>query len=493
MTTELSKEQSYAFRKFCKRENLFISGPGGCGKTHLIHHMTLHMDNIGLKYQVCALTGCAAILLGKNARTLHSWAGMGLAAGEKEVVIRKIIGNKKTVNEIKKVRVLIVDEVSMMSKKLFDILDRALKIIKKSERAFGGIQVIFTGDFFQLPPVGNMTDEETTMFAFESTEWIKTFPVENHVLLKTIFRQTDDTYKNILNQIRRGELDEDSISTLMKCVKKPVGDIIPTKLFALRTKTDFVNTRMYDKIEGDEQIYCIEKNTDLKTYVETGKIIEPKYISLCSSLTEKEKEGLIEKLMEGQPHELRLKKGVRVMCLHNIAIEHGICNGSQGVVIDFVESSNRSGKMPLVLFSNGIRMIIEPVCKQTEQYPCIGISQLPLCLAWALTIHKIQGATLSMAEMDLGESIFEYGQTYVALSRIQSLEGLYLSSFKPSKIKANPKVKDFYNGIMEIPEPEPESTDLVRTIENESPFQRFAYSSELEEESYTSNIKIIRL
>jgi ATP-dependent DNA helicase PIF1 len=491
-TTELSLEQAYAFRKFCRRENLFISGPGGCGKTHLIHHMTRYMDMNGIKYQVCALTGCAAILLGKNARTLHSWAGMGLAAGPKDAVFRKMVANKKTVGEIKKVRVLIVDEVSMMSKKLMDLLDRALKHIKKVERPFGGIQVVFTGDFFQLPPVGSMNEEESCMFAFESAVWSQTFTLENHILLKRIFRQTDDEYKGILNQIRCGELDEASISTLMKCVKRPIGDITPTKLFALRSKTDFVNTRMYDKIEGGEEIYTIETKTDLKTYVETGKIIEPKYISLCLTLSEKEKEDLVQKMTEGQPAELRLKRGARVMCLQNIAIDQGVCNGSQGVVVDFVDSANRSAKMPLVLFSNGIRMVIEPVCKQVEEYPCIGVSQVPLCLAWALTIHKIQGATLSMAEMDLGDSIFEYGQTYVALSRIQSLDGLYLSAFKPSKIKANPTVKAFYNTIPEVP------------VE-ENPFRAFAYSApELEEETYekgsdgsaaaaAADIKVIRL
>ena len=186
MSTQLSTEQKYAFDKMCRRENLFISGPGGCGKTHLIHGMTRYMDMNGVKYQVCAMTGCAAVLLGKHARTLHSWAGLGLAAGSKEFIIHRMTANKKSVNDIKKVRVLIVDEVSMMSKKIFEILDRALKHIKKSDRPFGGIQVIFTGDFFQLPPVGNAGDEETAMFAFESGLWLQTFPLENHILLKKI-------------------------------------------------------------------------------------------------------------------------------------------------------------------------------------------------------------------------------------------------------------------------------------------------------------------
>lgn len=445
-----SKEQEYALKKFGYGENLFISGPGGSGKTHLIRTIMRDMDARSIKYQVCAMTGCAAVLLGNGARTLHSWSGMGLASGQKEAIIRKMVHHKKAAAEMKKTRVLIVDEISMMSKKIFEILDSALRLVKRVEKPFGGIQVIFTGDFFQLPPVGNSSDPETGNFAFESERWSLTFKIENHILLKHIFRQQDGEYKNILNQIRWGDLDESSIKTLMKCVKKPVvGDVIPTKLFAVRAKADFVNTRMYDKVESEEIIWSIQRKTDLKTDLNTGKAIDPFDIAMCLGLSAKEKDAICDSLMEGNQRvsELRLKKGARVMCLHNIAVDQGICNGSQGIIVDFMQSSDT--KVPVVLFSNGIRTVIEPVWIQSEEYPCIGIAQIPLCLAWALTIHKIQGATLAMGEMDLGDSVFEYGQTYVALSRIQSIEGLYLSAFQPRKIKANPLVKEFYRGIPE--------------------------------------------
>jgi ATP-dependent DNA helicase PIF1 len=126
-------------------------------------------------------------------------------------------------------------------------------------------------------------------------------------------------------------------------------------------------------------------------------------------------------------------------------MDNGICNGSQGIVIDIIE--NGPTPNPIVKFSNGIIKRISPHYWQSEDYPTLAVGQYPLCLAWALTIHKIQGATLSMAEIDIGRSIFEYGQTYVALSRIQSLEGLYLSAFNPNKIRANPIVKEFYANI----------------------------------------------
>jgi len=133
------------------------------------------------------------------------------------------------------------------------------------------------------------------------------------------------------------------------------------------------------------------------------------------------------------------------MCTYNIDVENGICNGSQGIITDIIDKAGK--KIPVVKFYNGRVINMEFQYWQSDDYPCIAIGQIPLCLAWALTIHKIQGTTMAMAEMDIGMSIFEYGQIYVALSRIQSLSGLYLLSFNPNKIKANQRVVDFYNRI----------------------------------------------
>jgi ATP-dependent DNA helicase PIF1 len=126
-------------------------------------------------------------------------------------------------------------------------------------------------------------------------------------------------------------------------------------------------------------------------------------------------------------------------------MEQSICNGSQGIIIDIID--NGKMKAPVVRFANGIIKTIVPHFWQSDEYPTIAISQYPLCLAWALTIHKIQGATLEMAEIDIGQGIFEFGQTYVALSRIQSLGGLYVSAFQPQKIRSHPKVVEFYKNL----------------------------------------------
>lgn len=462
----LSREQHYALDRFIKGENLFITGPGGTGKTFLIKELVRGLAVRGIVYQVCAMTGCAAVLLGCGAKTLHSWTGMGLGEGHKDDVVRKIQHNKRTIGGLKKVRVLIVDEVSMLSKKLFEVLNAALKAIHKSAAPFGGVQVIFTGDFFQLPPVGK--DEESAKFCFESGEWASIFPFKNCIELTQIFRQDDEVYRRVLNQVRRGELDPEGVSILRGCLgREVVGETIPTKLFATRSKTDWVNGRMYDKLEGEEREFILQVKYDLTTMVESGKVLGLNEIEKCRGLSSKERLIEAEILVNhiNRIEVLRLKKGSRVMCLHNICLEDGICNGSQGIVLDFVGKSG----VPLVKFSNGRLMAIEPVWYQSEEYPCIGVGQIPLCLAWALTIHKIQGATLTMAEMDLGNSVFEFGQTYVALSRIRNLEGLYLSAFQPLRIRANPLVKDFYEKIPPI--------DFEEPVPTENPFAVFALTA----------------
>ena len=170
-----SREQQYAFHRFLSGENLFITGPGGTGKTFLIREMVKSLRERGIQYQVCAMTGCAAVLLGSGAKTLHSWTGMGLGNGLKESIAHKIAHNRKTLSGIKKTKVLIVDEVSMMSKRIFEAVNLAMKLVKKLQAEFGGIQVIFTGDFFQLPPVGDKDEPDTQRFCFESDDWNSVF------------------------------------------------------------------------------------------------------------------------------------------------------------------------------------------------------------------------------------------------------------------------------------------------------------------------------
>lgn len=438
---KLSPEQEYALARFEQGHNLLLTGPGGVGKTQLIHRLVASTDK---PIQVCAMTGCASVLLGCNAKTIHSWSGIKLAKGPVDDIIAKVMKNKNAKKSWKKIKILIVDETSMMSRKIFNLLEMTARMVRGNNLPFGGIQVIFSADFYQLPPVPTPGEPDTGDFCFESDRWNVVFALENHIELKTIFRQTDPIYINILAQVRQGSLTPESADVLRQYVKREEPDAVVTKLFPLRQRADFVNKMMFDKIDEPIKTSNVKKNRDCTTYTDTGKPIDARTLELCAELTPADITYELEQLISNTPciETLELKRGAAVMCTANIDMENGICNGSQGIVLDFTYNGS-----PVVKFSNGLIKTIDYHSWQSSDYPTISISQYPLQLAWALTIHKIQGATLDKAQIDIGNGIFEYGQTYVALSRIRSLDGLYLANFNPARIKAHPKVKAFYDSI----------------------------------------------
>tara|TARA_B110000967_G_C18893933_1_gene569281 strand:- start:2767 stop:4275 length:1509 start_codon:yes stop_codon:yes gene_type:complete len=441
---ELSLEQKVAYDKFILGNNIFVSGPGGTGKTKLIQYFVQHANKTYKKIQVCAMTGCAAnILTHCNARTLHSWSGIRLAKGPNEEIINSVMKNFKCMNNWKKIKCLIIDEVSMLSLKILKLLNELAKKIRNSEQPFGGIQIVFTGDFYQLPPVGNSNNDiDSNSFCFQSLLWNTLFSQDNHIILTKIFRQKDQKYINILQQIRMGKIDEDNIEILKQYVdrKKDDNDITITKLFSLRSKVDYINSTMYSKINDIEYIYKTIVDTN---YIDChGKYIPKTTNTLNQKIIDYEINHLITNMSSKQT--LSLKTGSTVMCTVNLDLNNGICNGSQGTVIGF---TNNDSHYPIVKFYNGTIRTLSPYYWVSENYSNIAIGQIPLILAWAITIHKIQGATLKTAEIDIGKTIFESGQTYVALSRIESLDGLYLSSFDPNKIKTNELVNNFYENI----------------------------------------------
>jgi ATP-dependent DNA helicase PIF1 len=448
---ELSNEQKYALQKFKKGENIFVTGPGGTGKTKLIHHFVSYCSLVNKKYQVCALTGCAALLLKCDARTIHSWSGIKIARGDSKIIVSNVLKNRKAVAAWKRIQVLIIDEVSMMSKKIFEILEHLARLTRKNNAVFGGIQIVFTGDFFQLPPVGNYDDIDSQLFCFESELWQQVFPLENNIELVKIFRQNDPVYINILNEVRKGSISKENADILKGYLSREYksedseNTIIPTKLFPVKARVDHINNTMFDQLE--DTLYTFESviRDNVGTYLDNGKVFSPEIFEKCKALTQSEKEKEIEYLLNNTPcaKTIQLKKGATVMCTYNVDMDNGICNGSQGVIVDII-GTTPSNYTPIVKFHNGKVLTITMQYWQSEEYPCIAVGQIPLCLAYAMTIHKMQGTTLSMAEIDIGRTVFEYGQIYVALSRIQSLDGLYLLNFHPQKVKANPKVVEFY-------------------------------------------------
>lgn len=442
MDIVLSIEQQLAFDKYVLGDNIFITGPGGSGKSALIKLINDHSYNNFKNIHVTALTGCAAILLNCQAKTIHSWAGIGIGNGTIEQLISRIKKNSFAKALWKTTDILVIDEVSMMSLKLFNALNAIGKVIRKNINPFGGIQVIFSGDFFQLPPVGNNDEIDTQRFCFESDDWNTVFSKTCQIQLVKIFRQTDEIYSKILNQIRIGKITRKANDILLEYVgRQPAIGLVtePTKLFPTRNKVENINNTRMTFLKSDD----IEFKIKYLTNMELSKTDKIKRLEFNDKEIQIELDFIANNLICEK--EIKLKVGAQVMCIVNIQVDKCIevCNGSQGIITHFCEKSN----WPHIKFNNGIERIMTPHEWISDKIPGIGVSQIPLILAWALTIHKSQGATLDAAEIDVGSSIFECGQTYVALSRVKSLEGLYLTSFDAKRIRINKKVQQYYNEL----------------------------------------------
>ena len=439
---QLTSEQKYAFEKITKGENLFITGPGGSGKSVFIKELVKYFKNKSKRTQVCALTGCAAILLECSAKTIHSWGGLGLARGNIESLARKISMNKHKRQNWKCIDVLIVDEVSMMSEKLFNLIDLIAKICRNSDQPFGGIQVVFCGDFYQLPPVGDENNQETYNFCFESSLFDITFP--NKVQFTKIFRQKDPIYTKILNQIRIGRISRNTVEILKKYVNREIdlqSGFCPTILYPKKKQVDKVNKQSMENLETESRYFSLCKY--IVPLEELSEIDRYKLNDLSEEQISYEHEYLINSI--NCDNNLELKIGAQVMCVINLDLDDNqnpICNGSQGIIKDFDFNGN-----PIVKFYNGRERTMSPHCWISENCSGIGVKQIPLILSWAITIHKSQGTSLELAQIDVGSDIFECGQTYVALSRLIRLDGLYLKSFNPCRIKINLKVVRFYSEL----------------------------------------------
>jgi ATP-dependent DNA helicase PIF1 len=404
----LSTSQQDAMDLFIKGKNIFISGQAGTGKSFIIRKMKEHAEKQKIKIKVTALTGCAALLLDMKATTIHSWGGIGIGDG----LLTKHISNIKKYNKLENwaIDVLIVDEVSMMSKSLFELLDEIGKKLRKNKKPFGGIQLVFCGDFYQLPPIDDS-------FCFESEKWRETF--DKTILFTKNYRQEDDLFQKVLNEVRVGCISPEGCKLLLDCTKKEIGDIKPTIIYPTKRLADQVNQFENLTLDTESRVFKSYKSSkSLQVIVE------------------------LEKQQKQIEDSLTLKIGSQVMCITNLDQDLGIVNGSQGIVVGFEEQTN----FPIVQFKT-CKMTMKPYLWKNDIYEGEGIYQIPLMLSWAITIHKAQGITLDEAMINIGSSVFEYGQTYVALSRLRSKEGLYIKSLDVSRIKANPKVIEFYKKI----------------------------------------------
>lgn len=430
---EMTDLQKSAITKYKNKENIFLTGPGGSGKSAIIKYIVKDAEQRHINLQVCALTGCATVLLGNNARTIHSWSGIGIDNRHIEVVSEKIATCAPRRKNWCRTQVLIIDEVSMMSKKMIELLDLTGKKCRKNSLPFGGLQVVFSGDFFQLPPVGDI-NEDTEKFCFESQVFDKLFPKENIINFDKIFRQKDLLYSKILNQIRKGMISNNSIKILTECTKKQVNKdeiIKPTVIKPLKRDVDLINVTSLKNLSGEKRTFKMEYISP-KTKTATKEAITYEFKQIESKIYAEK--------------ELVLKIGAQVMCIVNMMDENGkllLCNGSQGVVTEF----DKLLGFPIVQYKNGVKIMMTPANWASEDITDLCVRQVPLILSWAITIHKSQGASIELAEIDAGSSIFAAGQTYVALSRVTTMDGLYLTNFDHNKIFVNKKAKEFYDSL----------------------------------------------
>ena len=436
----LSPSQQAVMDVFKTGKNIFLTGGAGSGKSFLIKQLKQNAEDRRLNIAVTALTGTAAQLLDCKARTLHSWAGIGLAKDNIGALVYSIRKSKSKSGKWLHTQILIVDEVSMLSPLLFDKLDIIGREIRKVDKPFGGIQLVFVGDFFQLPPVERSPNNKD--FCFSSDKWFETFPLENHMMLKEIFRQKEKDWAELLNRLRVGRIKKSDLQTLNNIVAKSdinkvcENGFIPTKLFPIRMKVDKTNREELNKILLPSRMFDMKEIYDLP--------MTPCEQEHRSSFSEKEIEWEINKIKESTrcDDKLELKEGAQVMCLINMDLGNDkyLTNGSQGIIKGFDELNQ-----PIIHFTNGIIHHMAYNVWESDKIPGIGVSQLPLTLAWAVTIHKSQGATLDYATIDAGKEVFACGQTYVALSRVKTKEGLNLVSFDVSKVMVSNEVIEFYN------------------------------------------------
>jgi ATP-dependent DNA helicase PIF1 len=434
----LTSEQHQVFQALSEGKNVFLTGSGGTGKTYLVETIYEHLPRIcsresglGIRIAVTAMTGCAAVLLGTHGKTLHSWAGIGLGKGTPDELIYKIRRNGRAKKNWVMTDLLILDEVSMLQPELLEKLDMIGRVMRKQRgKPFGGIQLLFIGDFLQLPPVSK---GEEIHFAFESPLWPSLFDVS--VELTQILRQRDPVFQQILREARVGQLSVESTRILQSRMNLDWQSrkIRPTLLFPRRAEVDLINDANLKALSGPRYTYKASLVLDENAPRGFNQRDEAFQTYLAS----------FDRDASYLP-ELVLSLGAQVMLIKNMEAITSLVNGSRGVITGFREDHLRT---PIVEFMNGMKLPIEPA--QWELEDCKGVyrTQVPLRLAYAVTTHKSQGATLDCALIDIGDRIFEYGQAYVALSRVTSLESLYVHDFDPGAIHAHPRVLAFYESM----------------------------------------------
>lgn len=498
LTTEQKRVIEYVVRD---RLNIFYTGSAGTGKSVVLRTIISKLcarfgrDAVA----VTASTGLAAVNIGGI--TINKFSGVGIGQGDVFRLITMVKKNKNSLNRWKRTRVLIVDEISMIDGAFLDKLDLIGRGVLNNDKPFGGIQLVFTGDFFQLPPVPDRdANKPRPIFCFESKVW--NYAITKTILLNQVFRQTDNELIDLLNDIRMGITSPQTLK-LIKRFEEPVlydDGIEPTELYPTRREVELSNKRRLEKLPGYHIVY---KSVD---FVPPG--VTP---------------DVLNNLMVDK--EITLKEDAQVMMLKNL--DETIVNGSLGKVLFFCNSTlfleasklhadlsdpdvvedmrcvcraiglppnerpaalqheinsrptRRQANLQYLL-EKASKIMVGPGILSTILFPVVKFidkqdikgyqikflepvefsvgetevnsavrKQIPVMLCWAISIHKSQGQTIDRLKVDLKRT-FEAGQVYVALSRAVSKDRLQITNFDPRKIKVDERVKDFYESLHKI-------------------------------------------
>ena len=386
-------------------ENCFLTGSAGTGKTYLLNQYISYLQERKINPVVTAPTGIAASHL--NGQTIHSYFAIGIRDSIDNAFLKSLSTKRHIVKRFEALRVLIIDEISMVSPELFGMMDEILRAFKEPFAPFGGVQVIVCGDFFQLPPVSREPKEKR--FAWQANVWRDlNF---SSCYLQTKFRQDDDRLITLLDDIRVGNISKESYELIDERMSTNIKlDYNPTKLYTHNIDVDRVNTQELEKLEGKEY-----------TFEHTAKGVQRAVDKIFS--------------MSLVDEELTLKKDAVVIFIKNNP-EGKYINGTTGVVTGFDKSSN----LPFVKTANGDHLKVEAeewTLEDDQGKKVATVEQLPLRLAWAITVHKSQGMTLDAAQIDLSKT-FEMGQGYVALSRVKNSSGLKLLGINNMALSVDP-------------------------------------------------------
>lgn len=410
--------------------NVFLTGAAGSGKTYVLREYIKYLDGLNAEIGVTASTGIAATHMGGT--TIHSWSGIGIRDSLSKDEILAIIDKKKLKEKLKNFSVLIIDEVSMLHHYLLDLVDAILREARDSDEPFGGVQVVLCGDFFQLPPV-HKAGEREAFFSYHSEVWKSRELNLKICYLTEQHRQNDFSFTKVLNDIRKNKAGKEILEILEARFSKKPGEDLATRLYSHNRDVDKENESELNKLPG--------------------KIFE-------YDMFERGRRSTVESLKKSclAPEILKLKEGAKVMFVKN-NFDDGYVNGTLGIVVKCGPENIK------VRTLNGETIDVERENWRVEEDGRVRaeISQYPLRLAWAITVHKSQGMSLDAAEIDLSKS-FEKGMGYVALSRVRSLEGLFLKGLNHMALKVNEEVLEFDKKFKKLSET---SSFHIRTMGKE--------------------------